>query len=344
MDTDLYNRPFRLQCRIKIDEAHMIRTKTFAWFGIALMVLFSALVVLPEDADARRFGGGSSFGGRGSRSFSTPRKAPQQRQATQQAPQRSGGGMKGAIMGGIGGLLIGGALGAMLFGGEGGGFGFLEILLLAGVAFLIWKVIRAKKAAKAAPGMARAAGTSFQQPVPGGFDKHAQSSAAPGGFGAQTDDVSAGVNQILAADPTFDEGQFLEGAKGAFMEIQRAWADWSIDRLRPLVTDRMWAMVEQQAGELKSKGERNILEKIQFLDVAVNEAWQESDSDYLSVRFVVSMVDYTLDAQGQVIDGSPNETAQVEEFWTFVRQSGSQGPEWFLTAVQQPGEVAKGAM
>lgn len=325
--------------------------RTLSWFGICLMAVFSLMTFWPDDADARRFGGGGSFGSRGSKSFSTPQKAPQQRTPTQaqragQQPQKSG--WKSALMGGLGGLLIGGLLGSLLF-GEFGGVGLMDFVILAAIAFFAWKFFKSRRGASQ-PGMARTAGGPYGHQAPmDGHDPDHQGMPMGGGGGAfstpDADEVTQGLEHIMAMDPGFDEAQFLQGAQGAFEAIQRAWADWNVERLRPLVTDRMWGMVQQQAQELQAAGERNILEKLQFQRVEISEAWQESGSDYLTVRFMVSMLDYTLNAQGQVIDGSPDNLVEVEEYWTFTRETGGTGgPHWFLTAVQQPGEVARGAL
>src|SRR3989338_3529587 len=94
------------------------------------LIAFALAVLLPTlwSADAwARAGGGSSFGSRGSRSYSAParpspgttspsRPAAPPSSFQQPAPQRSG--WVGGLMGGFGGLVLGGLLGSMLFGGE----------------------------------------------------------------------------------------------------------------------------------------------------------------------------------------------------------------------------------
>jgi len=125
--------------------------------AITAAVMFMSLTVLEFSADARA-GGGRSFGSRPSRSLSSPaRPSPQPSQPGQYAPapgpiqQQAGGG----IMRGMAGGFMGGMLGSMLFSGTagagngtstGGGIGLLEILLLAGGGFLIYRYIRKKRA------------------------------------------------------------------------------------------------------------------------------------------------------------------------------------------------------
>jgi predicted lipid-binding transport protein (Tim44 family) len=70
--------------------------------------------------------------------------------------------------------------------------------------------------------------------------------------------------------------------------------------------------------------------------VEVTEAWQESGQDFVTVRFLASLLDYTMDESGtQLVDGSRTEPVKFEEYWTFTRSVGA-GP-WRLSAIQQGG-------
>jgi predicted lipid-binding transport protein (Tim44 family) len=130
-------------------------------FAVMAAVMFMSITVLELSADARA-GGGRSSGSRGSRSYSSPATpSPQQSQPRQQyapAPspiqQQTGGGFMRSMAGGI----MGGMLGSMLFssvagagggigGGTSGGIGLLEIILLAGGCYLIYRFIKKKRAA-----------------------------------------------------------------------------------------------------------------------------------------------------------------------------------------------------
>src|SRR5215468_10758011 len=122
--------------------------------AMCLAIIALAPLLLVTDAWARA-GGGSSGGSRGSRSYSSPARpspspaVPSQPSSPpssyqQPQPQRSGGWGAG-IMGGLAGLALGGLLGSMLF-GHGGGIGLLEILLIAGGAYLIFRMMRSRQA------------------------------------------------------------------------------------------------------------------------------------------------------------------------------------------------------
>ncbi|MBF0460548.1 MAG: Tim44 domain-containing protein [Magnetococcales bacterium] len=342
---------------------------------LALIVTLLAVGLLtatfwPTDAEAG-FSGGSSMGSRGSRSFSVPRQAmpapsspmrpsapfpsapaPHLPSPAMPAPAYSSG-----LMSGIGGFALGGLLGAALFGGHGGGMGggmgyasggmgggggigLLDLLLIGG---LIWFAVRWFRQRRERESMSMGmyndnAPVGMAPPLSG---RTAFEPAPYTAGGGPVDEVAQGLATIARMDPGFDEARFLEGAKMAFQHIQGAWSDWSVDRLRPLLTERMWALIQAQALKRKGEGQRDIIEKIHFEQATISEAWQEAGEDWITVYFLVNMVDYTTDVQGKVLSGDPNVSTRVEEYWTFTRPVGSREPGWYLSAIQQPGEVAR---
>ncbi|MEO5354837.1 MAG: Tim44 domain-containing protein [Magnetococcus sp. XQGC-1] len=270
-------------------------------------------------------------------------------------------GLSSGLLGGLGGLALGGLLGATLFGGHGGGMaggaaaapggvggsgiGLLEILLIGGAIWFAFRWFRQQKANESVPaGGMYSAREGAVEPILGQTPYGGGSTVSAAPVATGDDDLAQGLANIASMDPNFDEARFLEGAKMAFQHIQGAWADWSVERLRPLLTERMWTLIQAQAAERKAAGKRDVIEKIRFNQVSISEAWQEAGEDWFTVHFLVEMVDYTTDLQGNVLEGDPKVSTPVEEYWTFNRPVGSRDPNWFLSAIQQPGEVAKSVL
>src|SRR5512133_932485 len=130
---------------------------------VAVMVLSITLLELNAQA---RVGGSRSIGSRGTRSYSAPASQPtqaippRQQAAPTAAPspvpqQQPSGGFMRNMAGGMLGGIAGGMLGGMLFrslgmaggGMGGGGIGLFEIILLAGIGYLIYRFIKNKRAA-----------------------------------------------------------------------------------------------------------------------------------------------------------------------------------------------------
>ncbi len=291
-----------------------------------------------------RVGGSSSMGSRGSRTYSAPaRPAPgpslPSRPAPaapfqQPVPQRSG--WMGGLLGGLGGFFLGGLIGSLLFGGMGGmgrglfgGIGLLEILIIGGLIYLALAYMRRRQGAESAPATA--------QEYKGGPSWSAENQSAATATleaPAVSEDLGRGIGYIRQMDPTFDPATFADRAADLFFKVQAAWTSRDMGPARDLLTPEMYAELQKECDRLRAERRINRLENITVRATEVTETWQEGGQDYVTVRFLANLLDYTVDeATGQVVDGSRTEPVKFEEYWTFVRPVGPN--PWKLSAIQQ---------
>jgi predicted lipid-binding transport protein (Tim44 family) len=308
-----------------------------------LCLTFVALVlvfwVFERYADARA-GGGRSMGSRGSRSVSPSRStqssptrqqaAPIQQPGAQPMQQPAGGGffrnMAGGVLGGmLGGMLLGSLFG-MKGGLGGGGFGLIEILLLAGGGFLLYRMFIKKKA------QTNPASSYYQQ---GYSQPQAESEyQSPQPIQPAVNDIATGISNIRQMDSSFNEDRFTDMAMDFFFKIQGAWMNRDITPVKNLLTDEMAANLQKDIAEMLRDGRVNRLENIAVRTVDIDEAWQESGQDFISVRIYANLLDYTTDDKtGGVITGSKTEPVKFEEHWTFTRNVGNN--PWRLAAIEQ---------
>ena len=295
-------------------------------------------VVLLDNATvwARATSGGS----RGSRSSSSPTApsttpsspsrstapAPGPSQPMPSAPQRPG--IFGGLMGGLAGFALGGLIGSVLFGGMGAGFGggvgLLELLLIGGAAFFLFRMLRGRSETPAYAG-AGAYGSRSQGWSSGG-----------GGVVMETppaeSDLDRGIGHIRSMDAGFDPVAFAEWAKGTFADVQTGIVKRDLSGVRDRLTPQEFARLLSQCDELRAAGRTNRIERIQVGRADVSEAWQESGQDWVTVYFAVSLADYTVaDATGAVVEGATT-PVDIQEYWTFTRQVGPN--PWRLSAIQ----------
>lgn len=127
-------------------------------FALVAAVMFLSITALELNAHARA-GGSRSFGSRGTRSYSRPATPYSQpspsRQQVAPAPgpfqqQPASGFMRNMAGGMMGGLLGGMLFSSLGFAGAGsvggGGIGLFEIVLLAGIGYLIYRYVQKKRA------------------------------------------------------------------------------------------------------------------------------------------------------------------------------------------------------
>jgi predicted lipid-binding transport protein (Tim44 family) len=323
-----------------------IRRMTLAVLALFAMVALSQ-IALESFAEARA-GGGRSGGFRGSRSYQAPSRPTQPTQPRREAtppPQQPSpvAPQPGGFMRGLGTAILGGFLGSMLFsglahgfgglGGFGGsGFGLLEILLIAGLGYFLYRKFRS-------PAAASGYGTMQYQNIGyGGAPGYATPSqygstpsAAPPEFPANDE---PDFKTIFAMDRNFDPSRFLKTAQDIFFKVQGAWNREDTATLNSLCGRELMQTWEEELASLRTRGQKNRMDNIALSSTEITEAWTESGQDYITVRVRANLLDYTVDAKsGAVVSGSNSEPVEFEEYWTFSRPVGPNS--WKLSAVQQ---------
>ena len=314
----------------------MLRTALAA--GLAALTVAATAV---PGAEAR-MGGGSSFGSRGSRTFSMP---PSTATAPRQAmpfgateTPRYGGSMAGGMAGsmaqprrfGFGtglaaGLLGAGVLGMLtghgFFGGLGGLTSMLGLLLQIGLIVL---------AVRFALNFFRNRGTAFAGPNGGTTMGRSPLGGLGGGLGSG---VGRGAGQQgTPLQPSPDDFAAFERN---LSEVQYAYGREDMTALGRLVTPEM---LRNLGGELEATRRRNLrndLADVRLLQGDLSEAWREGRTDYATVAMRFSCRDTMVDrASGRVVEGDSNRPVEATELWTFCREGGS---AWRLSGVQQTG-------
>jgi len=315
--------------------------RTVALTSVMMMLL--AVCLWTQDAWGRA-GGGKSTGSRGSRSHSAPDKPGQSpSSANQQAvppasaqqpiPQRSGW---SGLMGGITGFVVGGMIGSLLFGGMGGGLfggiGLMEMLLIGGLLFFVFSYMRRRQ--QPAP-----AGTYGYMPAPSAEtpswrSESRDASTATMGTTATVSDLERGIGHIRQRDSAFDLERFADTASDMFFNLQAAWTARDMGSVRTLMSPEMYETMQQECDRRRAERRINRLENIAVRSAQVTEAWQESGQDFVTVHFLASLLDYTVEeTSNQVLEGSRTEPVKFEEYWTFSRPIGPH--PWQLSAIQQ---------
>ncbi|MBZ9738892.1 MULTISPECIES: Tim44 domain-containing protein [unclassified Mesorhizobium] len=326
------------------------RTSRFVTLLAGLFLAFSMVAI--DHAEARR---GGSFGSRGTRTFQSapPTRtapapaAPVERSMTpntgvnnavrqpQAGPQRPGfmSGFGGTMMRG---LLIGGLIGLLLgqgFGGLAGMFGFLlQALLIGGAIMLAIRFFRSQSARGPVPaiaGMGNAQASRFENRATERQDAGSAGSFTIPGFGGEAGGGSAATEseEITLAQTDLDAFQQL------LTEVQEAFGREDHAALRRSVTPEMVSYLSEELADNAQKGLRNEVSDIHLLQADIAESWREDDRDYATAALRYESRDVTRErASGKVVDGDEDHPTETTELWTFTRQNGS---SWKLSAIQQ---------
>jgi predicted lipid-binding transport protein (Tim44 family) len=319
---------------------------------LCITVCFLFFIGMESLAFARA-GGGRSMGSRGfssggSYQRSTPSPQPsgtyqqsQQQTTPQGSPMQQPAPSFGrSLLYGMGGGLLGGMVGSMLFGGRGyaggaggwggGGFGFGDIIILLIIAGIIYFFVKRYRARKQEMLM-DTVGAGYASSPSYGYNESAS------GQTMQEDPVSQGLRYIKNMDPSFDENRFKELVEDIFFKIQGAWTKRDMNVVRDLLAPQMLNTFQNDVNAYIANRQFNRLENIAVRNVEIVDATQDQGEEYITIKFLASLLDYTTDETGnQVISGSSTDPVKFLEYWTFTRKTGNRN--WILAGITQESD------
>ena len=142
--------------------------------------------------------------------------------------------------------------------------------------------------------------------------------------------AATGVRAIVAADPQFDVGRFVEGAKAAYRVILEAYWRGDEDALADLTSDDVRAAFAQSIEERREAGHVLDNRLVNIERASITEAALSGRLASVTVRFDADIAAITRDADGTVIAGSMTDAVETHDVWTFERTVRSDDPNWIL--------------
>lgn len=143
--------------------------------------------------------------------------------------------------------------------------------------------------------------------------------------------AEGGLRALIAADPSFDVGQFVEGSKSAYRMILEAF--WKGDRetLTWLVEDEVRDSFIAAIDAREAAGETLDNRLVTIERAAISEIGIEGRFARITMRFDADIAAVTRDKDGDVIAGSLSDAVETHDVWTFSRDLRSDDPNWKLS-------------
>ena len=140
-----------------------------------------------------------------------------------------------------------------------------------------------------------------------------------------------GLRALVAAEPGFDVGRFVEGAQAAYRLVLEAFWRGDEAALADLVAPDVLAAFRDAIAARAAAGETLDNRLVSIERATIVEASVGAGREArIVVRFDADIAAVTRDAQGVVIAGSLSDAVETHDLWTFARTLRSADPNWKL--------------
>ena len=271
------------------------------------------------DANAKRFGGGKSAGA--APTHQTSQMAPSSPGVGGAAATAGAAGAAGAAakaggasrwLGPLAGIAAGGLLASMFMGDGFQGMQIFDILIMALIAFVIFRFIAARRR-KQQEQFAPAGHAPMQREV---FNQQPAGGSIFGGAAAPV------ARPVINAPAWFNEQRFIEAARSHFMSLQQHWDANEMDKIAEFVTPQLLEFLKRERAELGDGFQSTYIDNLQ---VQLDGVDDRADKTIATLTFIGVSKDSRFD-QGEAFS----------ESWNMERAQGENQP-WLVAGIRQNG-------
>lgn len=149
-------------------------------------------------------------------------------------------------------------------------------------------------------------------------------------YEALTDALQKKVDSIKKHDPEFSLTEFVEGAKGAFEWVVKAFNDGEKSTLKQLLSSEVYAEFEDAMVDRLSSQAQAHTTLVAINDVHVVDAEIKKQSSRITLRFESEQIHVVKNESEEIISGDASEVIHVEDEWVFERSLKSRDPNWTI--------------
>ncbi|WP_121629383.1 Tim44/TimA family putative adaptor protein [Tropicibacter alexandrii] len=214
----------------------------------------------------------------------------------------------------------------------------LELVVLAGIAvFLILRlrsVLGTRDGFEKPPAPAPASRPDRQRDfdvIEGGPDHDIIDHVPEGSSAAKA------LAEMKRIEPSFNVGEFLSGARGAYEMILMGFDNGQISDLKPFIAEDVYETFEQVIAHREEQGLRIEAEFIGVRDMKLSDATFDPQTRRaeVTVSYVGELTSVVKNAEGEIVEGDPRAIKKQKDVWTYARIMGSDDPNWQLSATDE---------
>ncbi len=135
---------------------------------------------------------------------------------------------------------------------------------------------------------------------------------------------------ISTIDPTFNEEEFLKGAKNFFQMVIDSFVKGNLKDIVNYIDDKLIKSFKLVIDERLEEGESLKIDIVKIKSIKIKDVKELKNFLRLSVLFETEQIKVLKDKKGKVIDGDPKKSILVKDLWTFEKEIKSKNINWKL--------------
>lgn len=136
-----------------------------------------------------------------------------------------------------------------------------------------------------------------------------------------------GILALSRAHPDFEEAAFLAKVNQAFLDIQAAWSDMDISRVRRFLSDGMYQRVNTQFAMMRLLDQKNTIEHLEIKSIFIDRVEGDDVHDVIHVGIFAEIQDHFV--SGTYPNLNRNYFEEFVEYWSFIRKTSASGKDLY---------------
>ncbi len=149
-----------------------------------------------------------------------------------------------------------------------------------------------------------------------------------------------GLEDIAAADRSFDPVTFVTAAQEAFAIVVEAFAKGDRETLRDLLADPVYRAFAS-ALDIRARDGDTVSTEIHAVRHAdIVDARMAGKDAFITIRFTADETCVIRNRDGAITSGDPDRITEMVDIWTFTRNVKSRDPRWLICETRD-GDVVE---
>jgi predicted lipid-binding transport protein (Tim44 family) len=147
-----------------------------------------------------------------------------------------------------------------------------------------------------------------------------------------SDPVARAMMDIKLADRSFDEAQFVEGARAAYEMIVTAFAEGDRDTLRSFLSEEVFSAFDRAISQREKHDQTMEFNFLGLEASKITAAELKNQTAEITIAFKSEVIEALRDKAGDLVEGESIAANHVNDVWTFARDVTVRDPNWALVA------------